>query len=204
MFAYIRDGQLVKVSNEDNVEWDGLTIPHVSLLTQEERRAAGIYDFVHADQAPAYHRAGATTYVIDDVAGTVTEVVELIPLDKAAVAAARKVELAAYRYNKETGGIVVGGAEIKTDRESQSQLNGAYTSLKNSLIPDTPWKAAGGVWVPVTLMELEPIATAVAAHVRACFKAERSHAEAMDAIVADPNGTVDDLAAYDYTTGWPA
>lgn len=204
MFAYVKDGQLIRVSNEANVEWDGRTIPNVYLLIQEERRGCGIYDFAHAGQVPAYHRAGATTYTIDDVAGVVTEAVEAIPLDKAEVAAAQKEKLAAYRYGRETSGIVVGGAEIKTDRESQGQLNGAYTSLKNNLITDTPWKAAGGAWVPVTLVELEPIATAVAQHVRACFATEKVHADALDAIVEDPAGTVVDLANYDYTTGWPA
>jgi hypothetical protein len=79
MFAYVEAGQLIRVSNEDNVEWAGRTIPHVSLLTPEERRTAGIYDFVHAGSVPEYHRPGATTYVIDDVAGTVTEVVAAVP-----------------------------------------------------------------------------------------------------------------------------
>lgn len=203
MFAYVKDGQLIKVSNEDNVEWEGVTIPHVHLLTPEERRVAGIYEFVHAGSVPEYHRAGATTYVVDDVAGTVTEVVEAVPFTKAEVAEARVAALAAYRYERETSGIVVNGAEIRTDRESQGQLGTAYISLKNGLIADTPWKAAGGVWVPVTLTELEPIAQLVAQHVRACFANEKAHADAMDAIVADPAGTVEDLIAYDYTTGWP-
>ena len=84
-----------------------------------------------------------------------------------------RAELAAYRYQIETQGIEVGGARIKTDRESQATVGNAYTSLKNGLIPSTQWKAENG-WSSVTLAELEPIAQAVSRHVSSCFGAERA------------------------------
>lgn len=120
--------------------------------------------------------------------------------------AALKNDVTALRYAKETVGITLqNGAQIKTDRESQATLNGAYTSLKEGLILDTPWKAANG-WVPVTFAEIAPIAQAVAVHVRACFAAEKTHCDAIDAITVvngDVTAALAELSAYDISTGWP-
>ena len=104
------------------------------------------------------------------------------------------------RYSVETSGITLpNGVKIKTDRESQAQLSSAYSSLKNGLITDTQWKGDNGEWVLVTLTEIEPIAQAVAAHVRACFAAEKQHFESIDAIT-----TFEGLDQYNTNTGWPA
>lgn len=83
-------------------------------------------------------------------------------------------QLASYRFDVEVAGIELSdGLRVKTDRESQAQLNSAYTTLKYGLIPDTDWKAANG-WQVVSLEQMEPIARALAAHVRGCFRGERT------------------------------
>ena len=83
--------------------------------------------------------------------------------------------VAAKRYQVETGGVTLpDGAFIKTDRESQAQLSSAHSSLASGLIADTPWKAGAGLFIRVTLAEVTPIATAVAAHVRNCFLNEEA------------------------------
>lgn len=108
-------------------------------------------------------------------------------------------EVAAKRWAVETGGIVIAGHHIATDRESQAQLTSAYTSLRGGLIADTTWKAADGSFTLVTLPEIEPVAQAVATHVRACFAAEQSHAEAIEAL-----HTQAERDGYDINTGWPS
>lgn len=101
-------------------------------------------------------------------------------------------ELAAYRFDFETGGLeLAGGLRILTDRESQAQLNSAFTTLQNGLVPDTDWKAANG-WEVVTLEQVTPIAKAVAAHVRGCFRGERT---VQTAILAA--GTMAEIEAID-------
>lgn len=107
-------------------------------------------------------------------------------------------EVAAKRWAVETGGITIAGAQIKTDRESQSQLISVYASLNGGLIADTQWKSADGSFTMVTIAELEPVASAVAAHVRACFAAERSHNDAIALLQ-----TQLELDAYDIHAGWP-
>ena len=98
--------------------------------------------------------------------------------------------LAALRFDFEVNGITLAkGLRIKTDRESQSQLSNAYVTLSNGLIPDTDWKVANG-WQLVDLEQIRPIAKAVAAHGRGCFRGERlvqtaiNEASSMDDIEA--------------------
>lgn len=82
-------------------------------------------------------------------------------------------ELARYRFSFETAGLLLeSGLRIKTDRESQGQLANSYMNLGAGLIPDTDWKAAND-WQVGGLTEIGPIAKAMAAHVRGCFRGER-------------------------------
>ena len=54
-----------------------------------------------------------------------------------------KDDLADHRWKKETAGFTFpDGVTVRTDRESQSQIANAYSTLKNGLIPSTRFKAA--------------------------------------------------------------
>ena len=99
----------------------------------------------------------------------------------ASARAAKLAELAEWRYNQEVGGISIGGARIRTDRESQATITGAFISLSQGLATSVDWKAEGGVWVQLTLAEIAPLAAAVVAHVQACFSAERVLSEQIQA-----------------------
>jgi hypothetical protein len=97
--------------------------------------------------------------------------------------------LAEYRFAFEVGGLQHDGLTVRTDRESQSQLNIAYSTLLNGLIPDTDWKAVD-TWQRVNLEQLEPIAKAVAAHTRGCFRGEFT----VQALISTAQ-TIDELEA---------
>jgi len=109
-----------------------------------------------------------------------------------------EAEVAGKRFNVETGGIHVAGHHIATDRESQAQLNNVYMSLKNGLIDDTYWKAGDNNFMLVTRADLEPVALAVAEHVRECFAAEQMHNVLISALA-----TQAEFDAYDVNAGWP-
>lgn len=95
--------------------------------------------------------------------------------------AEKLAELAADRYAREVGGITIGGASIKTDRESQGTVTGAFISLSQGLATSIDWKADNGQWVKLTAAEITPIAQAVVAHVQACFTAEAQLAAEVNA-----------------------
>ena len=110
------------------------------------------------------------TYASDFLAGSLAEG-ELIAvgMNKPEMLAS----LANYRLEIETGGLELdGGMRLLTDRQSQAQLNIAYTDLKYGLIPDTDLKAENS-FAAVNLEQMEPIAKALAVHRRACFRGER-------------------------------
>lgn len=106
-------------------------------------------------------------------------------------------ELAAYRYARETAGITVNGALIRTDLESQAMINGAvaYVNLNPTALID--WKAANA-WVQIDKNTVTAIGNLVGTHVQVCYSRERYHAEAIAALT-----TSEEIAAYDFATGWP-
>ncbi|BBV96477.1 DUF4376 domain-containing protein [Pseudomonas monteilii] len=101
--------------------------------------------------------------------------------------------IAARRFQAETGGAVVEGLAVNTERDSQSLLTGA--AFAASLDPDyrIKWKTASG-FAELTGEQVIALATAVRAHVQACFDRE---AELL-AAVADGSITAEMLEQ-----GWP-
>lgn len=98
-----------------------------------------------------------------------------------AVKTKKLADLAYWRYRTEVGGVLFNGAMIKTDRESQAQLNSAYTSLKNGLLTEVKWKAGDGVFVTLDVNGIGAVAAAVAQHVQASFVAEQQYSDLINA-----------------------
>lgn len=108
-------------------------------------------------------------------------------------------QLAAYRYDKEVAGIDVNGSVIKTDRESQATLNGAYTaSLINPAI-NINWKASDGSWVSLDASAISALASAVITHVQSCFTKEKTIANTINS-----STTLAQLRAIDFDALWVA
>jgi len=106
----------------------------------------------------------------------------------------------ALRWQRETGGIVVGGVPIRTDEKSQAKLNGAVSlfGLDPAMTEISSWEAVPGVFVSLSKAQIDGIAVAVGAHVQACFNRSRVLSEAV-AAAADKAA----LDAIDITAGWP-
>lgn len=86
------------------------------------------------------------------------------------------VDLYAYaatkRYAVETGGIVLNGMSIMTDRASQALITGAYNYVTANPDVAVQFKTSGGSFVELTAAQMTAVANAVAAHVQASFAAE--------------------------------
>lgn len=106
------------------------------------------------------------------------------PVIPAPTAAALTTYAAAKRYTVETGGIVVNGAAIATDRESQAMIGNAYAYVQASGAASVSYKTTAG-FATLTAEQVKAVALAVGAHVQACFAAE----DAADAAInASPPG----------------
>ncbi|MNC14186.1 hypothetical protein D3C75_619520 [compost metagenome] len=93
--------------------------------------------------------------------------------DKAVTALADlKYKVAMTRYNHEVSGITVAGMAVDTGRDSQGLIAGAC--LAAIIDPDyvVNWKTSSGEFLPLTAQQIIGVATAVRAHVQACFNRE--------------------------------
>ena len=111
-----------------------------------------------------------------------------------AVTAAWMDQIAARRYQVETGGTTVEGVQVNTERDSQALLTGAAFAATLDPAYHIKWKAATG-FVDLTAQQIIGVASAVRAFVQACFNRE---AELLGA-VADGSITAEMLEE-----GWPA
>lgn len=107
--------------------------------------------------------------------GTTGEIASPVKLETLQSAKEEKAkEIAAARYDYETGGILVHGVKIRTDRESQATISGAFSALNGGLISSVDWKTEAGSFVRLGVQEFLPIARAVAQHVQTSFSTEFS------------------------------
>lgn len=97
---------------------------------------------------------------------------------------------AARRYAVETAGITVAGMAIRTDRDSQAMISGAFNLAQAKPEAKVLFKGANG-FVPLDAAAIQIVATAVGEHVQACFAKEAEVAAAIGA------GTVASKAAVD-------
>ncbi len=109
------------------------------------------------------------------------------PIDHAAQVASR-------RYQHETAGISVDGVSIDTNRDSQALITAAALSAVMDPTYLCVWKALSGP-VTLTAAQIINIATAIRAHVQACFDRECQLLTAL----AEGTYTADML-----DHGWPA
>ncbi|WP_228390217.1 DUF4376 domain-containing protein [Pseudomonas helleri] len=101
--------------------------------------------------------------------------------------------IAARRFQAETGGIIVEGIQVNTERDSQALLTGAAFAASLDPAYQIKWKAATG-FVDLSAQQIIGVASAVRAFVQSCFDRE---SELLGA-VADGSITAQMLEE-----GWP-
>lgn len=76
------------------------------------------------------------------------------------------------RYLRETGGIIVSGMPVETDRVSQIMIANANQMAVTNASFTTKWKQADGSFIILDANTIKAIATSVGNHVAACFSKE--------------------------------
>jgi hypothetical protein len=79
---------------------------------------------------------------------------------------------ASARFNKETGGATYNGIAVATDRDTQAKVTGAAVYLGVNSSATFQWKLPNGTFTLLNGTQVMAMATAIAAHVQACFAAE--------------------------------
>lgn len=105
-----------------------------------------------------------------------------------------RANVAAERYRREIAGITLDGKQIETGRDSQALITGA--ALASVLDPEysCQWKTPAG-FVQLNSEQIIGVASAVRAHVQACFDREAELLAEIDA------GTYSEEML---SVGWPA
>lgn len=101
--------------------------------------------------------------------------------------------IAARRYREETRGITLAGESIDTGRDSQALITGAALAAVIDPAYTCNWKTTTG-FIALDAPQIIGIASAVRAHVQACFDRE---AELVSAVVDDA------FAVSMIEEGWP-
>jgi len=108
-------------------------------------------------------------------------------------------KLADHRWRYETAGLdLQGGQRIQTTRESQAQITAVVNSLQMGLIAEPVTYKLDSGWADLSTDHVTAVAQAVGAHVKACFRAERTVAAQLEALEDPTNADVTGLfeAAY--------
>ena len=117
---------------------------------------------------------------------------------KATACRASKYEaLRYYRWQREEGGIEIDGlGRFATTADSQSKISNARVSVIEGMIQQPIAWSVNGAWVDLTTEQITSVGAAVAAHVQACFDAQRAVEGQMDAL--------DDLTDFDVQAAFDA
>ncbi|XWO58931.1 DUF4376 domain-containing protein [Pseudomonas luteola] len=122
------------------------------------------------------------------------EPVVLTPEEEAAALKAQRLEaIAARRYEEETKGITVNGIRIDTGRDSQALITGAALASMLDSDYSCRWKTSSG-FIELSAKQIIGIASAIRAHVQACFDNEADLTDAVE------KGTYQDSML---DQGWP-
>ena len=126
--------------------------------------------------------------------------------DAARTAAMTKV--AARRWQAETGGIIVQGMPIPTDRESQGLITGAATGCLIDPAQVVRWKTGATdehgtpIFVELGSDAIKAVGLAVRGHVQACFDVEA--AKCAEVAAKTTAADLTEWLANSLDVGWPA
>ena len=169
MYAYRENGKWVFPVNMRS-RFNGVGAFHT--LTDEQRAKHGWYVFdptnYHYDPK-TQNRFGAFNLRVEGIYLKCDYVIQDKTLDT--VKDEVRQAVAAYRYDKEVGGIEFGEAIVATDRGSQSMLNAAVSRAKEDSTFTVDWKTRSG-FVTLDAPSLIALGNAVSNHVEQCFSAE--------------------------------
>ena len=174
-YALVIDGNFMEIRQYQEEPAD---IPHKKVKWHEVSRESGPTAFTGLENGSWVIRAALPT-------------LEELRVQKLA-------ELAALRWEKETGGTQFNGMPVATDAVSQTKYIGAVVGAQIDPNAVINWKMADGTFVPLDASAITAVAMAVRAHVQACFDNEAELKAQIEAA-----STADEIAAVDLNAGWP-
>lgn len=177
-----------------------LAFPNTSfgmLDNEPERNACGLFTIdetiPEGNNIYGYYERGG----VEEVAGKYVRQWNSVPHSPEIIKLNLKQAVTNKRWEVETSGLdLPGGGRVATGTTDQNRISNVITNATAAGLTSVDFKAENG-WVTLTIEEIRGIATAIAAHVQACFSAERTHHTAIQAL------SIEELENYDLTAHWP-
>ena len=172
---------------------DGRSYAYAALIRwpADELIALGIYPIRSEYTAPGpYQYQAGETYTLEGAEIVRRTVIADFTLEQAKAKAT--ADMAAKRYEVETGGMTVNGMAVSTDRDSQGLVLGAAFAANLDPAYVVKWKTADG-FVDLDAATVIALAQAIRAHVQAAFDREAEVVALIDAAT-----TVDEVKAIEW------
>lgn len=192
------NGEIVRAQKEETY-FDDVAHPLAieQLWSDEELAALRLYRPQPAELVPPHHRIVSSA--VRRVGGVVRWVYELEEITVEARKADMLAQLAARRWQAETGGLSLNAMRIPTDRDTQSRIDQIVKAYADGdLTGGISFKMPFG-FVELGEEELRAIKKAGALHIQGCFQREADIAALIGAAE-----THADLDAIDFAHGWPS
>lgn len=107
-----------------------------------------------------------------------------------------KAALAAHRWEREVGGITVGGVSVGTGREARAAFFEMLAQIEAAGLSTVSFKAVDGFHI-LAVDDMRGIASAITEHVQFCFTAEMALGERIDHL------SLEAAKAWDIGQEWP-
>lgn len=191
------DGEIVRAQKEETYFDEAIhPLAIEQLWSDEELAALHLYRPQPAEIVPPHHRIVSSA--VQRVDGVVRWVYELEEITVAARKAEMLAQLAARRWQAETGGLSFGAMRVPTDRDTQGRIDQIVKAYADGdLTGPISFKMPFG-FVSLGEEELRGVKKAGALHIQACFQKEADTAALIDAAQSHA-----DLDAIDFAHGWP-
>ena len=198
-YGIVENGQARAASPRQIEAWvaaakgDGRSYAYSAIVSwpADELAAMSIYPIRSEYTAPGpYQYQAGETYTLEGAEIVRRTVIADFTLEQAKAKAT--ADMAAKRYEVETGGMTVNGMAVSTDRDSQGLVLGAAFAANLDPAYVVKWKTADG-FVDLDAATVIALAQAIRAHVQAAFDREAEVVALIDAAT-----TVDEVKAIEW------
>lgn len=102
-------------------------------------------------------------------------------------------ELAAWRYQLETSGVVINGVHYSTSREAQFNIATIVNNFNAGVIGTLNWKISNGSFVSLDKEQALEVSKVITKHVQTCFETEKIYTDHINSCT-----TVEELLAIEF------
>lgn len=170
-------------------------------VSDATKKTYGIYPIVVLNAFPdtRYYTSISETYQYNSANETVEKTYSAVTRSLAECKLAKLLELREERRLREQAGVVYTSVTIDSSPAGTARLTSVYDHVQRRPARNINWDLGNNNFIILNKQQFETMTDLVTEHVQACFEAQKSHSEAINALT-----TVTNVINYDVKSGfWP-